>query len=87
MSKENKSGVVESIARDSVVVSVAGKAHTLKGKAVEAVVSNLKLGDVVSFDDDHIPTTIGKTKKTAAPAAPRQATSPAAKPITTKEAW
>lgn len=70
-------GTVESISRTSVVVSTGGKAATLTGPAVEAMVSDLKIGDSVEFDNAEKVTKFGKAKKTkSAPAERRNSSSP-----------
>lgn len=44
-------GIVESISKDSIIVTVGGNATTLKGPKIELLAPELKLGDSIEFDN------------------------------------
>lgn len=79
--------VVESVSKQSIIVTNVLGTHTLSGAAVEAIAPTLKLGDNVEFDDPKKLTTIKKIKETkASTVVPVQGRSPEAK-MPQKHTW
>lgn len=69
-------GIVESISKTSIVVSINSEAKTLTGTAVEALAPTVKLGDTLEFDDVTVKTIRIVPKEKAQPAPARSSSSP-----------